>query len=276
MIFVMYSCFSLFRRSITRIKDTGLSKTDVSQERKAMAAVQKETLIKESKHETQEKSSSSDSDSDSEGETSESSEEPSDEKENQRRAMSEKLAPKRGSETDSESEKNQAVTNSVKNQAVVNNVRGRISPYSRLDNKNIVSTATTNTTSGRNVNTTATSRFTSAVNRQPPAAVEKKEETRPSDRFQSKPATNKVEFTRGRINSNQEAAEPRDLDSRRKMFESSRSTSGSRTSRLNSEDGKSAKQDEGKDRVEAKTNEGNTKNTKEEVSKFYIDSLIGN
>ena len=261
-------CHSFHRRSITRIKDPGLiSKTDVSQERKALAAVQKESLIEDSTREIQEKSSSSGEETDSEAESDESSDEVSDEKENQRRSASDKLASKRGSESDSEPEKNNSVPNAGKNQPVVNNVRARNPGFTRFDNKNSVSTATATNSGARTPN--STSRIYS--NRQ--TSVDKqKEEPKPSDRFPSKGTGNRAELARGRLNSNraEEAAETertnsRDLDSRRKVFERNRPTSGY-LARMNNGDSKDTKPDEGKDRVETKTNEDNSKNAKEEVS----------
>ena len=91
--------------------------------------------------------------------------------------MSEKLAKKRGSESDSESEKNNRVTNSVKNQTppVTNNIRGRNPAFSRFDNRNAVTTATTsNTVTSRALN--STSRLYPSTARQT-STTEKKEET---------------------------------------------------------------------------------------------------
>jgi hypothetical protein len=90
--------------------------------------------------------------------------------------VSEKFATKPGSESDSESEKNNRVSNSGKNQTpVTNNVRGRTPAYSRFDNKNAVTTATTtNSVTSRTLN--STSRIYPSTARQT-STTEKKEET---------------------------------------------------------------------------------------------------
>lgn len=260
-----------YRSSITRIKDTGLSKTDVSQERKALAAVQKETVIVEAKHETRAKvSSESSTETDYEGdETDQSTSEGSDGKEAQRAVVWEKFEKKPGSESDSESERNNRVRNAVKNQPVMNNVRDRTPPYSRIENKNSVSTSVGNPPS-RYLN--STSRNYSGRQQQ----VEKKEETRPNDRFQTKGTGNRVEYPRGRLNSNRteepaetERTNTRDLNSRRKVYEKNRSTIGY-SGRVNDVDSKESKQDEGKERVETKTNEDNSRNAKDEVSEITV------
>ena len=138
----------------------------------------KEPQITESKQEAQnDKSSSSSAETDSEESDSseESSVEESDSKENQRRVVSEKFATKRGSESDSESEKNNRVSNLVKNQTpATNNVRGRNPAFSRFDNKNAVTTATTtNSVTSRTLN--STSRIYPSTARQT-SASEKKDE----------------------------------------------------------------------------------------------------
>lgn len=267
-------CYNLFnRRSITRIKDTGLSKTDVTQERKALAdrivaQTPKEPLIKELKQEVQEKESSSSAQSDSEEseDSEESSEEESDGKEDQRRKVSETFAKKPGSESDSESEKNNRVSNTVVSQPVTNNPRARNPAFSRFDNRNAVSTATsTNTVTSRALNSTSRiynpSRQTTSTDR--------KEDTtsRIGDRF----GLNRGRLTNSRSEDGETEKPTRDVDSRRKVFERTRPATSPYLSRFNNEDSRDSRgQDEAKDRVESKTNEDNTKTTKEEVRKGFI------
>lgn len=260
------------RRSITRIKDPGLSKTDVTHERKALAdriaeQTPKEPFMNESQPEAVEKPSSSSAESDSEesDDSDESSGEESDEKENQRRKVSETLATKRGSESDSESEKNNGVSNAGKNQPVTNNIRGRNSAFSRFDNKNAVSTATTANT--------VTSRAQTSTARIYPArqtsATEKKEETgtRPGERF----ALNRGRLAPSRSEDGETEKASRDVDSRRKLFERTRPATSSYLSRLNNEDSRDTRgQEEVKNRVESKTNGDNTRNTKDEVRIFLF------
>ena len=146
------------------------------QERIAVQPTTKEPLIPESKQETQSKNSSSSAETDSEESESSGESSESEGKENQRRTVSEKFATKPGSESDSESEKNNRVSNSGKNQTpVTNNVRVRNPVFSRFDNKNAVTTATaTNSVTSRPLN--STSRIYSSTSRQT-SATEKKEET---------------------------------------------------------------------------------------------------
>lgn len=258
------------RPSITRIKDPGLSKTDVNQERMALAdrkaeQTPKEPIINESQPEAVEKPSSSSAESDSEesDDSDESSGEESEEKENRRRKVSEKLTTKPGSESDSESEKNNGVSNAGKNKPVTNNIRGRNPAFFRFDNKNAVSTATTaNTVTSRGL--TSTARIYPA---RQTSATEKKEETgtRPGERFA---------LNRGRL-APSEDGEPekasKDVHSRLKRFERTRPATSSYLSRLNNEDSRDTRgQEEVKNRVESKTNGDNTRNTKDEVRIFLF------
>lgn len=95
----------------------------------------------------------------------------SDGKESQRRTVSEKFATKRGSESDSESERNNRVSNTGnKNQRPASNhVRGLTPALTTFDNKNAVTTTTT-TNSG----TSRTLIIARPV--RPSTATEKKEE----------------------------------------------------------------------------------------------------
>lgn len=243
----------------------------MTQERKTLAdriAVQttKESFIKESKQEAEEKPSSSSADSDTEEseDSEESSGVESEEKEKQRRKVSEKLAWKRGSESDSESEKNNRVSNAGKNQPVANNIQGRNPAFSQFDNKNAVSTATTTNT--------VTSRVLNSTSRIYPArqtsATEKKEETgtRNSERF----ALNRVKLATSRSEDGEAEKGSRDVDSRRKVFERTRPATSSYLSRLTNEDSRDTRgQEEVKDRVESKTNGDSTRSTKNEV-RIYL------
>ena len=172
---------SFARRSITRIKDTGLSKTDVNQERKALS--ERITLTKDVPKESHEdttnnKHSSSSAETDSEeSETSEeSSEEASEGQEIMLRATTKIISKKPGSESDSESEKNPKNSRATQNGSnVANSPRTRNPTFLRMNNKNVVSTsATTNSYTSRPINSVA--RTYPAAGRQM-SAVERREDT---------------------------------------------------------------------------------------------------
>ncbi|XP_046845850.1 protein phosphatase 1 regulatory subunit 12B-like isoform X1 [Xenia sp. Carnegie-2017] len=238
------------RRSITRIKDTGLSKTDVNQERKALSEriTPTKDVPKESHEDTtNNKHSSSSAETDSEeSETSEeSSEEASEGQEIMLRATTKIISKKPGSESDSESEKNPKNSIATQNgSTVANSPRTRNPTFLPMNNKNAVSTsARTNSYTSRPINSVARTY----------PAVERREDT-------GSTKTDKFGLNRGgRVSRSEDGdSTTRDLDTRRKLFEW---TSNSYFSRLNNEDSKDSR---GSDDA-SKINEDNSK--KEEESR---------